>query len=89
MSTPEAKQTAIDNAVSWSADVYRDKNGHNADRFTSLPDINTPFNYDGGTFVRVSDPVTVTRFGRNSEKFTAIDLRTGKTITIDSKKGRA
>jgi len=79
---PEKMALSIDNAVPWSPASYKEKEGKNINKFSNLPEKNSPITYFGKTLIRVTDPVRQTRFGVDEERFDAVDLVTGKTITI-------
>lgn len=90
--SPERVSAAEKMAVAWSPDaMYEDPKGARNDitKFKSVPDKNVPFKYfDGNIYMRTSD-VSDTKWsgtGQLKQTFTAVDIKTGKTVVIDSSK---
>lgn len=90
--SPERVSAAEKMAVAWSPDaMYENPKGARNDitKFKSVPDKNVPFKYfDGNIYMRTSD-VSDTKWsgtGQLKQTFTAVDIKTGKTVVIDSSK---
>lgn len=81
---PIALKEAQENAPTWKPDQKEEGFGSGSKMmFQSVPEMNTPFKYGQGTVMRTSDVMTKKVVGDDDlQYFTAVDLSSGKTITI-------
>lgn len=81
---PIALKEAQQNAPTWEPAQKEEGYGSGSKMmFQSVPEMNTPFKYGQGTVMRTSDVMTKKVVGDDDlQYFTAVDLSSGKTITI-------
>jgi hypothetical protein len=81
---PIALKEAQQNAPTWEPAQKEEGFGSGSKMmFQSVPEMNTPFKYGQGTVMRTSDVMTKKVVGDDDlQYFTAVDLSSGKTITI-------
>ena len=81
---PIALKEAQQNAPTWEPAQKEEGFGRGSKMmFQSVPEMNTPFKYGQGTVMRTSDVMTKKVVGNDDlQYFTAVDLSSGKTITI-------